>query len=99
MPGHAPWLVVTDVVSFRPTEEEARMIERARKQIGARSRAAAVRWLLRTGAAKAGTPADDPVFKFRVPKKYRLKPGETMTKERIRDVLYGPEALRDLRRG
>ena len=81
---------MTDVVSFRPSAQESEIIERARRQLGARSRAEAVRLLVRKGGARLGTLRDDPVAAFRVPPRYRG--GPTLTSRKIDEALYGGDA-------
>lgn len=81
---------MSDVVSFRPTEEEAEIIERTKRRILAKSRGEAVRWLVRKGAERSGSLADSPVFRFRVPKRYRLK--RSLSSRELDDILYGGES-------
>lgn len=78
---------VPDVVSFRPSPDEARLLERTRRKKGLRSRAAAVRYLIRQGAEHGGSLADEPVFQYRVPKRFRVRRG--LTSEEIDRELYG----------
>jgi len=76
-----------EVVSFRPSREEAALIERARRRMGLRTRAEAVRFLIREGSERGKRVADAPVFKLRAPEKYRLK--RSLSSEEIDEVVYG----------
>lgn len=96
MPGAPQRGGVSDVVSFRPTKEEEEMIERTRRRIGAKSRTEAVRWLVRKGDEATPKLADSPVFKFRLPKRYRSR--EELTGKDIDHLVYG-DLWRDRRRG
>jgi hypothetical protein len=78
---------VSDIVSFRPTPEEAALIERAAKALQSKSKADAIRYLIRLGSERAGPLNQDPVWRFRLPKKYRL--GRSLTNEEIDQELYG----------
>lgn len=76
-----------DVVSFRPDDDESAAIERVRRREGFSSRAEAVRYLVRRGAESLGPLSTEPVFRYRVPAKFRG--GETLTSREIDDELYG----------
>jgi hypothetical protein len=78
---------VTEVVSFRPTEEELDAIERTRVALGLASRAEAVRELLRLGAARGASLREDPVFRLRLKAKSRRRAG--YTSRDIDRMLYG----------
>lgn len=78
---------MSDVVSFRPDAEESALIERVRKREGFRSRAEAVRFLVRQGAKSLGPLSKDPVFRFRVPAEFRG--GASLTSQEVDDLVYG----------
>ena len=76
---------MTEVVSFRPTAEELDEIERARRTLGFETRAEALRFLLRRGAATLGRLSQEPVFRVRSKVGWK---GE-LTSRSIDDLLYG----------
>jgi hypothetical protein len=78
---------MADVVSFRPNREEAEAIERVRKAHGFKTRADAVRYLIREGARRASDWRDDPLFQFRI--EGFVEPGEEITSREIDQALYG----------
>jgi hypothetical protein len=73
-----------DVVSFRPTDEEARIIERTRVELGLKTRAEAIRHLIKSGAPRRKL-SEDPVFGFRAGGKL----GRSLTSREIDDAVYG----------
>lgn len=75
-------------VSFRPTREEAEIIEKVRKRAGLATRTDALRYLIRRGAEATGSLKDEPVFRFRA-SKGQPTDGKTLTSRRIDDELYG----------
>lgn len=62
-------------------------MERTRRAKGLRSRAAAVRYLIRRGAERTGSLADEPVFQYRVPKRFRVR--RSLTSGEVDRELYG----------
>lgn len=74
---------VGDVVSFRPDDEEARIIERTRVELGLKTRADALRHLIREGGKKRRL-SEEPVFKLRLG-----KGGPSLTSEEIDRIVYG----------
>lgn len=74
-----------DVVSFRPDDEEMRIIERTRAQLGLKTRADAVRHLVRAGAPKRDL-SKDPAFQFRAP---GARLARSLTSREIDDAVYG----------
>lgn len=78
---------MSEVVSFRPDDDERSLIETTRRSLGLGTRAEAVRWLVREGGKRAVNFADSPVFRFRVPARYRRK--RSVTSREIDDVVYG----------
>lgn len=75
------------VVSFRPTPDEVEAIERVRKAHGFKTRAEAVRYLIRQGARSVSDWRDDPLFQFAI--EGFVEPGEDITSEDIDRALYG----------
>jgi len=73
-------------VSFRPDAEEAKIIERTRRQLKLKTRADAIRHLIRRGAERRPL-SEDPAFKMRFPE---LRRGRSLTSEEIDRELYGP---------
>jgi hypothetical protein len=78
---------MSEVVSFRPDDDEAAAIERVRRREGFSSRAEAVRYLVRRGAESIGPLSDEPVFRFRVPAAFRG--GRSLSSREIDDAVYG----------
>lgn len=78
---------MTEVVSFRPSRHEAQAIERVRKAHGFRTRADAVRYLIRQGVRRAADWKDDPLFQFEVGG--FTQPGEDISSRDIDRALYG----------
>lgn len=78
---HAPSFLVSEVISFRPTEEELELIEFTRKVYGLDSRADALRRLIMESARK---PNLEPLFRF----KLRRTPNRrSITSEEIDEAL------------
>ncbi len=80
---------MSDVVSFRPSQEEVEAIERVRRAHGFGSRAEAVRYLIREGARRASDWSDDPLFQFEIDG--FVDPDEDITSREIDRQLYGGE--------
>lgn len=80
---------MTDVVSFRPSEEEMDAIERVRKAHGFATRAETVRYLVREGARRASDWTEDPLYEFEI--EGFVRPGEDVTSRDIDRALYGAE--------
>jgi hypothetical protein len=78
-----------DVVSFRPSAEEQVIIEQTRRALHLKTRADAVRALVRKGGERMGRLSADPVFQYRVPPRHRAK--RTMSSREIDEALYGGE--------
>lgn len=76
-----------DVVGFRPSDEERRILARTKAAMGFRTDAETLRYLVRKAAATQGSLADAPMFRFRV-KGIRGLP-RTLTSEQIDRDLYG----------
>lgn len=76
-------------MSFRPSDEEEKIIERAMRQFGSKNRSAALRMLVLAAGQRVGKLSKDPVFKFRVPDRWTLPKGRTLTSREIDDELYG----------
>ncbi len=78
---------MSDVVRFRPSDEEAEAIERVRKAHGFGARAEAVRHLIRAGARQVLDWREDPLFRFEIDDV--AEPGEDITSRDIDRELYG----------
>lgn len=79
--------MMADVVSFRPSQQEIDVVEKTRRALGLKSRAEAIRYLIRRGAERTGAISEDPVFQFRVTPSHRLRKG--LTSREIDQELYG----------
>lgn len=79
-----------ETVSFRPTAEERRLIERTRRRHRLRTKTEAIRFLLHNGPDPADEKDDatERLFAMRVPEEFRLK-GRSITREEIDEVVYG----------
>ena len=78
---------MSDVLSFRPEPEELEAIDRTRREIGAKDRTTAIRFLIRKGAAAVGPLNKDPVWKARASPQFRG--GKPMSSRDIDEALYG----------
>lgn len=78
---------MTGVVSFRPTADEEALVDRTQRARGLKTRAEAVRYLLRRGGEREGPVAEDPVFQVRAAQPLRGK--KTLTSRDIDHALYG----------
>lgn len=76
-----------DVVSFRPSDEESDLLARTQRRFGLKTRAEAIRHLLREAGKRARPLSDDPVLKFRVPKEFRG--GRSQSSRELDAELYG----------
>lgn len=80
-------MAVADVVGFRPTPEERAIIERTRRRLGFKTKAQALRHLVRMGDEADAKRALRSVLAYRVPKEFRG--GPSTTSEEIDAALYG----------
>lgn len=87
-----------DIIRFRPTPEERRLLDHVRRKYDLGSATEAVRFLIRerTRAEKANEEANERLFAFRVPPEFQLK-GRSLTSEEIDEVVYGDHVWRDER--
>lgn len=76
---------MSDVVSFRPDDEERNLIDAAQRQLGFATRAETVRALIRRGAQGLGKDAYRALFELRFPE----LEGKSMTSREIDEELYG----------
>lgn len=76
---------MVDVVSFRPSADEERLLRRTQEAHGFRTRAEALRFLLRKGAASAEKDGLRKFLAFRAP---GLE-AKSMTSREIDDLVYG----------
>lgn len=81
---------MSEVVSFRPSADEAQLLERTRRAAGLRSRAEALRFLLRRALERSGPLSEDPVFRLRIPGLRRGRRG--LSSGEIDKELYGGSA-------
>lgn len=79
-------MAASDVISFRPTAEERKAIDRLQKSLGLKTRAEAVRMLLQRGI-QGERAALERLLAHRVPPAQRRR--RTMTSREIDDFLYG----------
>lgn len=78
---------MSDVLSFRPSPEERRFIERLRRRLRLKTRTEAIRHLVRQAAAEEADQDDEPsVFRLRAPKEFRLQ--GSVTAEEIDAEVY-----------
>lgn len=78
---------MAEVIGFRPSPEEWRLVERTRRALGFKTRADALRFLLRKGAEQSGPLANDPVFRLRIPELRAGRKG--LSSREIDEELYG----------
>lgn len=79
---------MADVISFRPTPEERRIIERTRRKHRLGSRSEALRFLVHEGAKADPDDPNQRLRAFRVPPEFQLK-GRSLKSEEIDEVAYG----------
>lgn len=77
---------MTDVVSFRATDDEVALIERVRRQHGLATRAEAIRLLLQQAGAGQPRFSETGLGRFRLPKQFRSD--RTLSSAEIDSMLY-----------
>ncbi len=78
---------MSTMIRFRAGQAEVEAIERTRRLYGFKTRAEAVRFLIRKAARPNPRWQDDPLFNFRI--EGYVEPGEDLTSEQINRGLYG----------